>query len=124
MSTNNRPLSPHIQVYRWQFTMVLSILHRATGAGLALGAVLMAWWLMAAITGVDAFAQFHEFTHSLIGQLMLAGWVWAFVFHFLNGIRHLVWDTGRGFTIKGASRSGQVVFLLSLVFAALVWVAA
>jgi succinate dehydrogenase / fumarate reductase cytochrome b subunit len=124
MSTDNRPLSPHIQVYRWQFTMVLSILHRATGAGLAFGALLMGWWLMAAVKGPEAFAQFHDFTHSIPGQLMLAGWVWAFVFHFLNGIRHLVWDTGRGFTIKGARHSGQVVFLLSLVGAALVWVAA
>lgn len=124
MSTDNRPLSPHIQVYRWQLTMVLSIFHRATGAGLALGAPLMAWWLMAAVKGPEAFDQFHAFTHSIIGQLMLVGWVWAFVFHFLNGIRHLVWDTGRGFTISGARNSGAVVFILSLILAALVWVAA
>ncbi len=121
MATNARPLSPHLQVYRWYFSMFLSILHRATGFALAVGTVLVTWWLMAAATGVDSFIHFHDFTHSLLGRLMLAGWLYALVFHFLNGIRHLVWDFGFGFGKKMATLTGYVVFGLSLLLTALIW---
>lgn len=121
MSTKARPLSPHLQVYRWYFSMFLSIMHRATGFALAVGALLVTWWLMAAATGVDSFIQFHDFTGSLLGRLMLAGWLYALVFHFLNGIRHLVWDFGFGFAKKTATLTGYVVFGLSIALTALIW---
>lgn len=116
-----RPLSPHLQVYHWYFTMFLSILHRITGVGLAVGALLLTWWLTAGASGEEAFASFHDFTHSLIGKLMLFGWLYALVFHFLNGVRHLVWDTGRGLTIKSATASGYVVFFSSIILSVLIW---
>ena len=124
MSTNNRPLSPHLQVYRWQITMLLSILHRMTGFGLAAGALLITWWLMAAVTGEASFKVFRAFAGGFIGRAMIFGWVWAYVFHFLNGIRHLVWDTGRGFAVKTAAASARIVLLLSLLGAAIIWLMA
>lgn len=121
MANDSRPLSPHLQVYRWQVTMVLSILHRVTGFGLGVGAILVTWWLMAAVIGEAHFNQFHSFTQTLIGKLMLFGWVWAFSFHFMNGIRHLVWDTGRGFTIKQAANSAWFVLIASIIGALAIW---
>jgi succinate dehydrogenase / fumarate reductase cytochrome b subunit len=121
MSNDTRPLSPHLQVYRWQVTMFLSILHRVTGFGLAAGALLVTWCLMAAVAGPDQFQHFHAFTQTLIGKLMLLGWTWAFVFHFLNGIRHLVWDTGRGFAVKQAANSAWFVLIASVAGTLLIW---
>lgn len=121
MSQNNRPLSPHLQVYRWYLTMFLSILHRVTGFGLALGAPLMIWWLVAAVQGEESFAAFHNFTHSVIGMLMLAGWLFAMVFHSLNGVRHLVWDTGRNISKGGAKASGIFVLAASVILTLAIW---
>ena len=121
MANDSRPLSPHLQVYRWQVTMFLSILHRMTGFGLAAGAVMVTWWLMAAVLGEAQFNAFHAFTQSCLGKLMLMGWLWAFVFHFMNGIRHLVWDTGRGFTIKQAANSAWFVLIASLLGTLAIW---
>lgn len=124
MANDPRPLSPHIQIYRWQLTMALSILHRATGMALAFGAVMLTWWLVSALYGQNAFHTFHDFCGSYIGKFMLFGWIWAFAFHFLNGIRHLVWDTGRWLTLKGAYASGWTVFGLSFICAGAIWCAA
>jgi len=121
MANKQRPLSPHLQVYRWQLTMFLSILHRATGIALAGGSVLLAAWLFAALCGPDTFEAFHGFTHSLIGKLMLAGWLYATVFHLLNGLRHLVWDTGRWLTLPAAYASGYFVFFGSIIGTAVIW---
>ena len=121
MINTNRPLSPHLQIYKPQLTSVLSILHRITGAGLALGAVLVAVWLFAALAGDAAFARVQEFRESIIGQLMLFGWLFAFVYHFLNGIRHLKWDFGFGFTLKRVYRSGYVVVAGSLILSVMIW---
>ncbi len=121
MQNNSRPLSPHLQIYRWQLTMFLSILHRITGFGLAMGAFLAVWWLMAALGGANSFDRFHDFTHSLIGQLMLAGWLFSLSFHFLNGLRHLVWDTGRWLTLKGAYASGYAVLFGAIAMTAALW---
>ena len=85
---DNRPLSPHLQVYKPQLTSMLSILHRITGFGLAVGAVMGTWWLVAIMSGTSAYECFHDFAKSFIGQLMLFCWLYAFVYHFLNGIRH------------------------------------
>ena len=119
---SNRPLSPHLQVYKPQLTSMLSILHRITGFGLAVGAVMGTWWLVAIMSGTMAYEFFYTFAKSFIGQLMLFCWLYAFVYHFLNGLRHMVWDTGRWLDIKSTYRSGWIVFGLSLVVSVILWV--
>ena len=124
MLNDHRPLSPHLQIYKPQITSVLSILHRITGAGLALGAVLVTLWLLAALTGEQAFALVQGFRDSPIGQLMLFCWLFAFVYHLLNGIRHLKWDAGYGITMKSVYRSGWVVIFGSILLSILIWMTA
>ena len=92
MASDNRPLSPHLQVYRWQITMALSILHRMTGVGLGLGLLLLTWWVVAAATGPDYFDFVQGIMASWLGRLILLGFTWALFFHLCNGIRHLFWD--------------------------------
>lgn len=121
MAMDNRPLSPHLQIYRWSLTMFLSILHRATGAGLAFGGILLTLWLFAGMGGENSFAVFHAFARSLTGQTMLFCWLFAFVFHLLNGMRHLVWDSGIGINVTSARQSGQVVLVAAFVFTAIFW---
>ena len=94
-----RPLSPHLQTYRWTLTMLLSIVHRATGLALYFGTLLLAWWLIAAASGPGAYANVQAFTGSIIGKLILFGYTWAIFQHMLGGLRHFLWDTGRGFQI-------------------------
>jgi succinate dehydrogenase / fumarate reductase cytochrome b subunit len=116
-----RPLSPHLQVYRWQITMVMSILHRATGVGLTLGAFGLAWWLMAMAAGGEAALDAAGFLASPFGKLLLFGFSLALVYHLLNGIRHLMWDAGRGFDIPDVYKSGYTVAVLTVVFTAAIW---
>ena len=92
-----RPLSPHLQIYRPVLTMMMSIVHRITGAGLYFGMLILAWWLIAAASGPNAYAKFQWFMDTLIGRVVLVGFTWALIHHMLGGIRHLIWDTGRGF---------------------------
>ena len=92
-----RPLSPHLFIYKPMLTMLMSIVHRITGAGLYFGTLLLAWWLLAAATGPSAYASIGTFMSSLFGRLILFGYTWALLHHMLGGIRHLIWDTGRGF---------------------------
>jgi succinate dehydrogenase / fumarate reductase cytochrome b subunit len=120
----NRPLSPHLQIYRPQITSVLSIVHRMTGVGLALGAVLVVWWLLAAATGAEYFATVAGLLTSWIGLLVLLGSSWALAYHFLNGIRHLVWDMGYGYELETVERSGISVVIGSAVLTALLWLVA
>jgi succinate dehydrogenase / fumarate reductase, cytochrome b subunit len=91
-----RPLSPHLQIYRLTLTMAMSIVHRITGIGLYYGTVLLVWWFLAAAAGPNAYAKFEWFTGSWIGRLVLFGYTWALIHHMLGGVRHLIWDTGRG----------------------------
>jgi succinate dehydrogenase / fumarate reductase cytochrome b subunit len=121
MSNIERPLSPHLQVYKPQLTSILSILHRITGAGLAFGAILLTWWLLAALSGVGAFALVQEFRTSFIGQVMLFGWIFSFVYHLLNGVRHLKWDMGYGFELKSVYRTGYIVIVGSIILTVLIW---
>ncbi len=121
MATDNRPLSPHLQVYRWQITMAMSILHRLTGVGLAVGALVLTYWLNAAAYGYDAFATAQSILGSWIGILLLIGWTFALFYHLCNGIRHLVWDAGRGFEISQARASGITVIVVSIVLTVLTW---
>src|SRR5262245_31092410 len=95
-----RPLSPHLQVYRWQLTMSLSILHRATGVGLAVGTVILVWCLVAAATGPEQFAFAQAMLGSWVGRILLFGWTFALFYHLANGIRHLFWDAGYGFDLR------------------------
>jgi succinate dehydrogenase / fumarate reductase cytochrome b subunit len=92
-----RPLSPHLQIYRPMLTMMMSIVHRITGIALFFGTVLMVWWLIAAASGPTAYANFQWYAGSFIGRLVLLGYTWALFHHMLGGIRHFIWDTGRGF---------------------------
>jgi succinate dehydrogenase / fumarate reductase cytochrome b subunit len=123
MSNIERPLSPHLQVYRWPLAMFLSILHRMTGVGLAVGAFVVTWWLLAAVNGEEAYATFLSYAHSVIGQLFIFGWIWAFVYHFLNGIRHMVWDTGAWLDRKSAFNSGAAVLAASVLLTGWIWFA-
>ncbi len=92
-----RPLSPHLSIYKPMLTMMMSIFHRITGAALFFGTLLLTWWLLAAASGPNAYAKVQAFMGSIIGILILFGYTWALIHHMLGGIRHLIWDTGRGF---------------------------
>jgi len=92
-----RPLSPHLFIYKPMLTMMMSIVHRITGIGLYFGTLLLAWWLIAAASGPKAYAGIGAFMSSFFGRVVLFGYTWALMHHMLGGIRHFVWDTGRGF---------------------------
>jgi succinate dehydrogenase / fumarate reductase cytochrome b subunit len=121
MTPAQRPLSPHLQIYRPQITSVLSITHRATGLALAIGSWLLVWWLLAAAAGRDAFATAQWFWGSWIGLLLLFGWSYSLFYHLCNGIRHLVWDCGYGFDLRTTYRTGWTVLIVSLVLTLLAW---
>ena len=121
MPTRNRPLSPHLQVYRPQLTSILSIAHRLTGVALAVGTFLFVWWLVAAASGPEAYATVQGFLGSFIGRLMLFGWTLALFYHLANGIRHLFWDAGFLLELKGAYASGWLVLLASVVLTLVAW---
>jgi len=122
MSNGDRPLSPHLQIYAWQWTMVLSILHRATGVGLSAGTLLLVWWLVALAGGDASFGTVQAVIGSWIGRLFLFGWTWALFYHFCNGIRHLCWDMGKGFELDTARNSGYFVVAASAVLTLLAWI--
>ncbi|MCC7282373.1 MAG: succinate dehydrogenase, cytochrome b556 subunit [Acetobacteraceae bacterium] len=119
-----RPLSPHLQVYRPQITTVMSIMHRITGVGLGLGALVLACWLVAAAGSAELFARVQWFLGSWLGVLLLLGWTAALAFHFCNGIRHLWWDTCRGFSIRQVNESGMIALAAAAVLTVLVVLAA
>ena len=93
----HRPLSPHLQIYKPMLTMMMSIVHRITGAAMYFGTLLMVWWLVAAAAGPNAYADVQWFMATLLGRLILFGYTWALIHHMLGGIRHLIWDIGYGF---------------------------
>ncbi len=113
MSNANRPLSPHLQIYRPQLTSGLSILHRITGVVLALGLPVLAYWFTSAAYGPDAFANANALAGSLIGQLALIGWSFCLFYHLSNGVRHLLWDIGWGFDIPTLNSSGVIMVLVA-----------
>lgn len=120
--TVNRPMSPHLQVYRPQWTSVLSITHRLTGVALAVGTLLWACWLIAAGTSAEAFDAVQSFIGSWFGLLLLFGWTLALFYHLANGIRHLFWDAGMGFELKTAEMSGRAVLIATVVLTLLSWI--
>lgn len=124
MANVERPLSPHLQVYRWPITMATSILHRMTGVGLGLGTLLLAWWLVAAAAGPEQFAIAKAVLGSWLGLVVLFGFTWALFYHLCNGLRHLYWDIGRGFEKTTAARLSWVVIIASVVLTLVAWILA
>jgi succinate dehydrogenase / fumarate reductase cytochrome b subunit len=121
MDTGGRPLSPHLQVYKPQLTSVLSILHRITGVALAVGTLLLVWWLVAAATSVEAFDGIQKIIGSWFGRLLLFGWSFALFFHLCNGIRHLFWDMGKGYDLPAVRASGWTAVIVAIALTALAW---
>ncbi len=121
MATKQRPLSPHLQVYRWQIQMVTSIIHRATGIILTVGALFIAAALLAMATGPEAWDFVRRLASSWLGLAVLFGWSWAFAYHLLNGIRHLVQDAGYGFSIPAFIRNGWLSVIGSLLLTGFIW---
>ena len=113
MLDNNRPLSPHLQVYRPQITSLLSITHRFTGIALAIGAMFFTYWLLSAAYGADKFALAQVLFRSWIGQLILWGFTFSLFYHLANGIRHLAWDAGWGYELDKLRITGWLVLLFS-----------
>ena len=124
MKSADRPISPHLQIYRWQLTSVLSILHRAAGIVLSVGAILLVWWLVAAASGPDAYEGVANFLGSWIGLLLLFGWTAGLFYHLCNGIRHLVWDTGQALDLKSTYLGGWLVVGGTAVLTVVTWIAA
>jgi succinate dehydrogenase / fumarate reductase, cytochrome b subunit len=123
MPTANRPLSPHLGIYKPQLTSVLSITHRLTGLALAVGTLLLLWWLVAAATSPEAFATAQAFWRSWIGMLLLLGWTFALFYHLCNGVRHLLWDVGWGFDLPTTYLTGWIVVVASIVLTVAAWAA-
>jgi len=119
-----RPLSPHLQVYRWQITMTMSILHRVTGVVITVGVFALACWLLALAAGGEHYVRAAAMLASPLGKLVLFGFSLSLVYHLLNGIRHLLWDMGWGFEIPEFYRSGWTVLVLTIVFTVAIWFAA
>ena len=117
-----RPLSPHLTIFRPLITMVMSIVHRITGGALYFGMLFLAWWLVAAASGPDAFDIANAFFGSWLGRLILFGFTWALIHHLLGGIRHLIWDTGVGFEPATARLMAWATIIGSVVLTLLVWV--
>ena len=116
-----RPISPHLQVYRWPITMATSITHRATGMALYGGSVLLAIWLCSAALGPEAFNAVAAVYGSPVGLLILFGFTWAIFYHLANGVRHLVWDAGAGFKPSTADASGIAVYIISIALTLIAW---
>lgn len=119
-----RPLSPHLQIYRPQITSAMSIIHRATGIALSVGLLMLVCWVVAAASGFEAYDSVQSFLGSPLGIIMLMGWSWAMFYHLCNGIRHLVWDTGRGFAVPTVELSGKIALGVSTLLTIAVWIAA
>lgn len=116
-----RPLSPHLQVYKLPLSAWMSIAHRITGVGLSVGLIILTWWLYAAMSGAEAFAQFQSIARHPVGLVMLFGWTLAMAYHMLNGVRHLIWDTGAGLTVAQVRQSGFVILLAAVILNAMIW---
>jgi succinate dehydrogenase / fumarate reductase cytochrome b subunit len=121
MATQERPLSPHLQVYKPQLTSFMSIVHRATGVVLALGGLVLALWLVAAAGSPNTYAIFRDAMGSLVGKVALFVFSACLVYHFLNGIRHLFWDAGHGYELPKAYASGYAVLVLSVLLTGGLW---
>jgi succinate dehydrogenase / fumarate reductase cytochrome b subunit len=123
-SVERRPLSPHLGIYRMQINMVMSIVHRITGAALYFGTVLLAAWLISAALGANAFAFVNGLFAHPLGKFVLFGYSWALLHHMLGGVRHLIWDTGRAMSPKASDTLGWLTIIGSVALTALLWIVA
>ena len=124
MTDNQNPLSPHLQIYRWHISSLLSITHRNSGVVNLLGLILIFFWLLFLSLGESNYELFLLIINGFFGKLILIGFTWSMSFHILSGIRHLVWDLGYGFEIKTANFSGIIVIIFSLAFTIIFWLIA
>ena len=116
-----RPLSPHLMIYKPQLTSIMSITHRITGAALATGSLLVVWWVVALASGPEQYAFAHTVLTSIFGQLVMFGFTVAVFYHLSNGIRHLFWDFGYNLTISAVHRTGYMVLVSTIVLTAVTW---
>lgn len=126
-SVDTRPISPHLQIWRWHATMASSIFHRATGTANYIGAVLLTVWLVLLASGPDAYAVFETLMTGPLGilvKLALFGFTLSLVYHLMNGVRHLVWDMGKGFDPKGSNTRSIAIIIGSIVVTVAIWVLA
>lgn len=123
-ASRNRPLSPHLSIYKPIPTMVMSIVHRITGAALYIGTVLVVWWLVAAASGAAYYDWVNAIFGSFLGRLVLFGYTWALIHHMLGGIRHFVWDMGHGFDKHVSTKMAWATLAGSIVLTLVVWIAA
>ena len=121
MNDSNNPLSPHLQIYRWHISSLLSITHRIAGVINLLALILIFFWLTALSFGENSYELFLLIINSFFGKFILIGFTWSMNFHLLSGIRHLAWDLGYGFEIKTANISGIIVIITSLVVTVIFW---
>ena len=119
--TDKRPMSPHVSIWRWHMTMAASILHRVTGVGNYIGIFIVVAWLFAAAAGPDYYEPLAALVGTIWGQLILFGFTLSISYHVMNGVRHLIMDTGKGFNPKFASFTGGLVLVLSVALAVAVW---
>ncbi len=122
MSNTERPLSPHLSIYRWPITMTLSILHRITGVAMSAGLIALAYWIIAVAAGGAHYDQAVTLMASMLGRLCLIGWSFSFFLHLANGVRHLFWDVGRGFEITQANASAWFVVAFAIAMTSIFWV--
>jgi succinate dehydrogenase / fumarate reductase cytochrome b subunit len=123
MTQGNRPLSPHLTIYRPQITSILSISHRITGCALAVGALVLAYWINAAAYGPEAFERMQDMLSHWFGRLLLFGWTFCLFYHLCNGIRHLCWDAGWGFDLPQVRMTGWLVVVASIALTLISWAA-
>lgn len=119
-----RPLSPHLQTYRFTLTMAMSIVHRLTGVALYFGTLLLVWWLIAAASGPAAYSSVQGFTSSFVGRLIVFGYTWALLHHLLSGIRHFIWDLGYGFKANDREALTWSALIGGISLTVLLWLAA
>ena len=121
MNDSKNPLSPHLQIYRWHISSLLSITHRISGVINLLALFLIFFWLIFLSLGENNYQSFLLIINSFIGKFILIGFTWSMTFHLLSGIRHLVWDLGYGFEIKTANITGVIVIIFSLILTIIFW---
>jgi succinate dehydrogenase / fumarate reductase cytochrome b subunit len=122
MTSTERPLSPHLQIYKWPLSMATSIMHRFSGIWLSIGSAALVFWLICAALGPDTYAIAQGFFGSGWGIALLMLWALAFFFHLCNGIRHLFWDAGLGFTLPVAFRTGLAAIVIGAILAIVTWI--
>ena len=121
MIDNQNPLSPHLQIYRWHISSLISITHRISGVINLLALILIFYWLVVLSFGESNYESFLLIVNSFFGKFLLVGFTWSMIFHLLSGIRHLAWDLGYGYEIKTANISGVIVIIFSLALTIIFW---